>query len=55
VFYWSVVYLIEPYGQRQTAMTIYFRRLPGWSGANLERARRAAESYRDIFSDGSSE
>lgn len=51
VFYWSVGYLIEPYGQRRTASTIYFRRLPAWSSADLERARNAAEEYRDIFPD----
>lgn len=55
VFYWSIGYLIEPYGQRRTASTIYFRRLPAWGAQDQVRALLLADSYRDIFSDDLSE
>jgi hypothetical protein len=53
VFYWSVGYLIEPHGQRRTASTIYFRRLPRWTDRELETASRAADAYRDFLLDPS--
>lgn len=55
IFYWSVGYLIEPYGQRRTASTIYFRSLPAWSKGDLDRARVAADFYSDVLLDGSSD
>jgi hypothetical protein len=55
VFYWSIGYLIEPYGQRRTASTIYFRRLPAWSAQDHVRAQLVADSYCDVFSNDLSE
>jgi len=49
-FYWSIGYLIEPYGQRRTASTIYFRRLPAWSAQDHVRAHLIADSFSDVFS-----
>ena len=51
IFYWSVGYLTEPSGQRRTASSTYFRRLPAWTVDGLERVRVAADTFLDVFPD----
>jgi hypothetical protein len=55
VFYWSIGYLIEAYGQRRTASTIYFRQLPAWSANDHAQAMLVAESLADVLTDDLSE
>jgi hypothetical protein len=43
-FYWSIGYLIKPHGQQIRASEIRFRRIPGWTVDEIERASSRAET-----------
>ncbi len=43
LFYWTIGYLDDRFGQRQRTSRIRFRRLPPWTADELESARREAE------------
>lgn len=44
VFYWTIGYLDDRFGQRQRASRIRFRRLPAWTVEEIAYARREADS-----------
>jgi len=44
VFYWTIGYLDDRYGQRQRASRIRFRRLPAWTDEEIDSARREADA-----------
>ena len=48
VFYWSIGYRIEPYGQKNLTSSLRFRRLPAWTSGEIARADEMATEY-DIF------
>ncbi len=45
VFYWVIGYRREDYGQVSRSSMIRFQRLPSWSPAEVERAKKAAETF----------
>lgn len=45
VFYWVIGYRREEYGQLSRSSMIRFQRLPSWSAAEVERAKKAAETF----------
>lgn len=48
VFYWTLGYRIEPYGQKSLISVIRFRRLPSWTSREIKRAKALSTRY-DIF------
>ncbi len=48
VFYWSIGYLDKPSG-RIRASIIRFRRLPGWTKAEIEAAAEAVQELKALF------
>ena len=53
VFYWSIGYRVEQWGQRSTESAIRFRRLPVWTERELQSARRRAmEQVNWFLNDG---
>ena len=44
-FYWVIGYRREDHGQRSRSSMIRFQRLPSWSPAEVERAKKAAETF----------
>jgi hypothetical protein len=49
VFYWNIGYMIKPSRQKIRASIIRLRRLPAWTKAELDSARRAAEKLVDVI------
>jgi hypothetical protein len=49
VFYWNVGYYESPRGQRIRASSIRFRRLPAWSGKELEKVQARAKELSDYL------
>jgi len=45
VFYWVIGYRREEHGQVSRSSMIRFQRLPSWSPAEVERAKKAAETF----------
>ena len=45
VFYWVIGYRREEHGQRSRSSMIRFQRLPSWAPAEVERAKKAAETF----------
>lgn len=45
VFYWVMGYRRAVHGQLSRSSVIRFQRLPSWSSADVERARRAADTF----------
>jgi hypothetical protein len=45
VFYWVIGYRREEHGQLSRSSMIRFQRLPSWSPAEVERAKKAAETF----------
>jgi hypothetical protein len=48
-FYWSVGYEDAPGVPRQRVSRIRFRRLPGWTSREIERAKKSSEQFADLF------
>jgi hypothetical protein len=51
VFYWTIGYRIETYGQKSSVSTIRFRRLPVWTAQDRKRLRKLASEYDAFFDD----
>lgn len=49
IFYWSIGYEDEPGRPRRRISQIRFRRLPGWSRRELERAARRSADLAEVF------
>ena len=49
VFYWTLGYRIETYGQKSLVSAIRFRRLPSWTPREMERARTLSSKYDAFF------
>jgi hypothetical protein len=45
VFYWSIGYRIQPWGQRERSSIIRFRRVPVWTRSELGQIKKQAESW----------
>ena len=43
LFYWTIGYLDDRYGQRQRVSRIRFRRVPAWTNEEIESARQEAD------------
>ncbi len=52
VFYWTIGYRFEPYGQKSSVSTIRFRLLPVWTSNDHQRLSKLASDY-DAFFDTS--
>ncbi|MCU0693015.1 MAG: hypothetical protein MUF54_16590 [Polyangiaceae bacterium] len=49
IFDWTIGYLTQPHGQKTTESTIVFRRMPRWSARDLQRVKRDAAEFDDLF------
>jgi hypothetical protein len=45
MFYWVIGYRREAYGQISRSSVIRFKRVPSWSDADIERAKKEAETF----------
>lgn len=45
VFYWSLGYRVQTWGQKERSSMIRFRRLPVWTRTDIERAERQAREW----------
>ena len=50
VFYWSLGYRVHPWGQRERASPLTFRRLPAWSRADLAAAEGLSAQWASLLS-----
>lgn len=51
VFYWNIGYRLHPWGQRERASFLAFRRLPAWTRQDLRRVDERAASWESLFVD----
>jgi len=51
IFDWTIGYLTQPHGQKTTESTIVFRRMPRWSARDLDRVKRDAAEFDELFHD----
>jgi hypothetical protein len=52
VFYWSIGYSTDEYGQRARMSRLRFRRLPGWSSRELKEIDEQARQLAEVFGAG---
>jgi hypothetical protein len=55
VFYWSIGYRETLWGQRERVSTLRFRRLPAWTGSDIDEVRRKATEFADLIRDVATE
>lgn len=49
IFYWTLGYRVNLFGNRERAAALRFRRLPAWTAAELADVERKADRLRDLF------
>jgi hypothetical protein len=49
IFYWSVGYSVNEYGERSTASVVRFRRVRRWKPKQIQAAKARAAKYTDWF------
>jgi hypothetical protein len=54
VFYWTIGYRVHPWGQKERSGPLVFRRLPAWTGRDLERAKGQAKAWRYLLGEDES-
>jgi len=48
-FYWTIGNERTPAGQQKNTSIVQFRRIPFWTAASLEEAKKRAEHFQDLF------